>query len=596
MSTMLPDEAISSARGALRARRPQDAVNILLSQADLTHLPGRDYDELLRMFADALTQVGSLRAAATVWLYLRDATRMAQVSTDNPKDLGRAAMLAGDTAAAAQYYRTARWPAHAAIAYERSRQFATARTLWEEVMADPRLREDPYTAALVNFNLGRVLAELADAQGAHRCRVRATRLLEEAADVLEARALRDRAFDCFQMLFTLGAETGSFENVAEGYLNCIRILKEDHLSSYAMQYYEDFVRRAERAGEHHAVATILHEASDYARSLGKPFHGTLRVREAESWRKAADSILALGGAVELAENALLAAVGAYSAVRMHGRAVGVFSTLATLPGLDEKRAVRYRGLAARYSAARDEVSHPAPLPDMLQEPVADPDIWNVDVIEWEEQGDPIEACGEILLAPKMNDYVRRKALLARLVPLTVSEPEHPKTLAHLAERLGTVSWYSVLSPLEYLYGHGRGETRVAVLRAARQLFFKRTYTLVMKGVVDEDPAVRRAAIDAIGYLHFPYAFDPLSRLHRDSADPAVRHAALTSIGRIRSLEAVEYLLGVLTQGAPEEHQHVTDLLIRNDAPETTHALQVAAADDGPDVAREIQKIIRARAR
>ena len=50
--------------------------------------------------------------------------------------------------------------------------------LWEEVAADPRLREDPYTAALVSFNLGRVLAQLGDAAGAHRCRVRAMRLLE----------------------------------------------------------------------------------------------------------------------------------------------------------------------------------------------------------------------------------------------------------------------------------------------------------------------------------------------------------------------------------------------------------------------------------
>ena len=122
-----------------------------------------------------------------------------------------------------------------------------ARLLWEEVQADPRLREDPYNAALVSFNLGRVLTELRDAPGAQRGRVRAMRLLEEAADLFEARGLRERAFDCFQVLLTLGAETGSFENLAEGYLNCIRILREDHLKYYALQYYEDFIVRAERA-------------------------------------------------------------------------------------------------------------------------------------------------------------------------------------------------------------------------------------------------------------------------------------------------------------------------------------------------------------
>ena len=109
--------------------------------------------------------------------------------------------------------------------------------------------------------------------------------------------------DCFQVLLTLGIETGSFENLAEGYLNCIRILREDHLKYYALQYYEDFIGKAEAAGEHHAVATILHEVADYARSLGMAFHSALRVREAQAWQRTADNVLAAGGAAEFAENA-----------------------------------------------------------------------------------------------------------------------------------------------------------------------------------------------------------------------------------------------------------------------------------------------------
>ncbi len=597
MSTVLNDEAISRARQSLRAGQPDRAEQILIASAAQTHLAPRDYDEVLRTLAEALTQLGKLRAAGTVWLYLREPSRMAPLVSSEPRDLARAAQLDRKHAAAAQHYRVARWPAHAAIQFEEAQQYPAARALWEEVAADPRLREDPYTAALVSFNLGRVLEKLQDAAGANRCRVRATRLLEEAADMLEARGLRERAFDCFQVLLTLGAETGSFENLAEGYLNCIRILREDHLKYYALQYYEDFIARAERAGEHHAVATILHEASDYARGVGLNFHTALRVREAEAWRKAAQHTLAGGGSVQLAENALLAAVGAYSAVGMHGQAVAVFRALAELRGAEEKRARRYKTLAEHYGHALDEPARSPPLPDYLRQPVAYPDIWNDDVIEWEEHGDPVETCGEILLDTTLPDFVRRKALLARLVALTAREPDHPTTLAQLAEALGQVQLYAVLSPLEHLFERGRGDVRVACLRAARQLFFKRTFAVIMKGVHDgQDPAVVSAAVDAIGALHFPHAFDPLSRLHREADNPRVRQAALGSIGRISSREAVEYLVGTLIHGSQEERQQARELLIRNDAQEAAQVLQNALVSERPEVAQQIQDILRRRTR
>ena len=40
----------------------------------------------------------------------------------------------------------------------------------------------------------------------------------------------------------LGRDSGSYENLAEGYINCIRVLKEDNLKFYVLQYYEDFLR------------------------------------------------------------------------------------------------------------------------------------------------------------------------------------------------------------------------------------------------------------------------------------------------------------------------------------------------------------------
>jgi tetratricopeptide (TPR) repeat protein len=595
---MLNDEDFSRARQALRAGQAEKASALLFATAmRQTHLHARDFDEVMRSLADALQQLALPRAAASVWLYLGDASRVVTLSAKEPRDLARAALLENKHAVAAKHYRDARWPAHAAIQYEEAQQFSAAKTLWEEVAANPKLREEPYTAALVSFNLGRVLEKLQDPTGAHRCRVRATRLLEEAADMLEARGMRERAFDCFQVLLTLGAETGSFENLAEGYLNCIRILREDHLKYYALQYYEDFISRAEKAGEFHAVATILHEAADYARGVGLPFHSALRVREAEAWGRAAQGILAQGGSAQLAENALLASVGAYSGVGMHERAVAVFRTLSQLPGSDEKRTKRYLGLATRYASAQDETSKPPVLPDYLKQPVAYPDIWNDDVIEWEEAGDPVETCGEILLDMNLPAYSRRKALLARLIPLMAREPNHPTTLVQLAEALGQLQLYSVLAPIEHLFEKGRSEVRVGCLRAARQLFFKRTYSVVMRGVQDDnDHPVVNAAIDAISALHFPHAFDPLSRLHREAGNARVRQAALGSIGRISSREAVEYLLNIMLNGSPEERQQARELLIRNDASEATQVLQSAIANERAEVAQMIQDVLRYRVR
>lgn len=392
---MLTEEQVNRARHMLSVGNAVEAAKQLMGVAEQAHLVDRDYDEAMFLLAQAFSQANMQRAAATVLLYLGRAQDMQRVSINtSPIDYARSFLCGSrpDPKEAAKHYRTAGWPAHAAISYERAEDYPAARALWEEVAADPRLRTDPYVAALVSFNLGRVLQKLGDDSAAVRCRVRAMRLLEEAADVLETRGLRDRAFDCFQVLLTLGVETGSFENLAEGYVNCVRILREDHLKHYALQYYEDFINKAEAAGEFHAAATMLHEAADYARAVGLTFHGALRIREAQAWEKAASAILQNGGAGELAENAYLAAVGAYSSAGMHGNAVATFRTLASI-GLEESRTKRYQRLSERYSDARNEQGAQPPLPDYLKQPVKYPDIWNDDVIEWSPLATPSRRAG-----------------------------------------------------------------------------------------------------------------------------------------------------------------------------------------------------------
>lgn len=593
---MLTEEQVNRARHMLSVGNAVEAARQLMSVAEQAHLVDRDYDEAMYLLAQAFSQANMQRAAATVLLYLGRAQDMQRVSANtSPIDTARSYLCGNrpDPRKAAKHYRTAGWPAHAAIAYEKAEDFPAARALWEEVSGDQRLRTDPYVAALVSFNLGRVLQRLGDDSAAVRCRVRAMRLLEEAADVLETRGLRDRAFDCFQVLLTLGVETGSFENLAEGYVNCVRILREDHLKHYALQYYEDFITKAEAAGEFHAAATMLHEAADYARAVGLGFHGALRVREAQAWEKAAAAILQNGGAGELAENAYLAAIGAYSSAGMHGNAVATFRTLASI-GLEESRTKRYQRLSERYADARNEQGPTQRLPDYLSQPVKYPDIWNDDVIEWESNGDAVETCGQILLDTTLPSFVRRRALVARLQPLTHSSPQHPSALAALAEKLGQVQVYQVLAPLELLYEHPAAQVRASVLRAAQMLFFKRTFVVINKGVVDADPTVRQNARDAVSRLHFPHAFDPLSRLHRDSVDPDVRRAALSSIGKVQTLEAIDYLIGVLSHGTAEDRRAAYELLERTDFPDAGKAIAQAIEREQGDVQRALVQLRQRR--
>ena len=146
MSTVLNDEAIARARQALRAGQPAQAEKILLANAAQTHLAARDYDEVLRTLAEALVQQGNLRAAGTVWLYLRESGRMAPLVTNEPRDLARASQLDRRHALAAQHYRAARWPAHAAIQFEEAQEYPAARALWAA-----RIRRPPTHARRMRF-------------------------------------------------------------------------------------------------------------------------------------------------------------------------------------------------------------------------------------------------------------------------------------------------------------------------------------------------------------------------------------------------------------------------------------------------------------
>jgi hypothetical protein len=249
------------------------------------------------------------------------------------------------------------------------------------------------------------------------------------------------------------------------------------------------------------------------------------------------------------ENALLAAASQHSAVGDYPAIRDVFERLAALP-LADRQKKRFAAIAQRYHGlAAPPVELPG-LPDYLKQQHAYADIWFVDLLEWEMDGDPFAVAASIVGDLRYPNGIRRRALV---VLLTLADARRrgnegqPDTLAQIAELLGELQSYAALAPLEKLFASADPIVRRAAVRALRFLYFKRSFVIVRKALGDADPQVREAALVAIAGLHFPHAFNPLARIYREATEPRVRTAALESIGKIQTVEAGEFLVMVLRQ-------------------------------------------------
>jgi tetratricopeptide (TPR) repeat protein len=449
-------------------------------------------------------------------------------------------------------------PVLAAIELEAAGASAAARIEWERVLRDGRLVGHPYETALAHFNLAQALGRIGDQQGATREFSEAQRLLETAADAFETRGEPQRAIDCYCVLLRLGKQTGSFENVAEGYLNAIRVLAaEDH--SLVMQYYDDFIAQAVESGEWSAAGMAAREAANHSLRAGRPYDRHYLGRAVEAWTRAARENGANAGPADLSANALHAAIDAATALGDLETCGRLYAEMAELP-LGEKRRLRYRELAQRYAAMPVEPRPPTiPFPDHLRRPdsTAYPDVWRQDLVEWELDGDAAETLvRDVAERPPLTQYTR-PALLALLL---CSDPGFALTnangAARLAAALGRVQHYDVLSPLERLAGHAAPEVRAAVMGAAVRVYAARSLGLIRKGLGDAVPQVVEEALRALRTVDFVDALDPVLRIFRDTTEERVRVAAIEGIGRLRTpaaavvlIEAVRQETGVLRAAA-----------------------------------------------
>jgi hypothetical protein len=595
------ENAASAAEQAAARGRYADAILHFRMLVAQTHVVDYEYDEWLRRLADCYIRLGRTREAGWVHMYLHyfDLAMQAFDGDAAARDLGSALMLQKRWADAAEAFRRAGAPVQAGVCYEEAGDLARARDVWAALLASGRLRDRPYEKALACFNLGMAARRLGGEDGVRHL-VEAQRVLEQVADDFETRGERERAFDCYLILLKLGKDSGQFENLSEGYLNCIRVLREDGLKFYVLQFYEDFVKLALGLGELHAVATLYREAADYAARVGLPYHRAYLRHAHDAWVRAADKAASGGAPLELAENALLAAVDCAATVGDFARVRETYGRLAAL-GLSEKKQARYAAIATKFAGAPEGGGAAPEFPDYLKQPHAYTDIWFVDLVEWEMDGDPEQVAASIVGDLRFPDGFRRRALN---VVLTMAEArrgdaaQSPETLARVAEALGELQSYAALKPLEKLYEHPDARVRRAAVKALRYLHFKRSFVLIIKALADREPVVREAAVAAMQNLHFPHAFHPLARIFREAGDDRVKTAALETIGKIGSIEAGEMLVGILRHEGGALRQVARKALLQLDNPDVAPIIrQVAEVEQSPEVRKILDELLqRARRR
>ncbi len=499
----------------------------------------------------------------------------------------------GNQAAAAAAYRDQGHQLLAAIAFERAGQDADARDCWERARQNLPRRAGTYERALAHFNLGNCCLRLEDAGAGQAHLVNAQRLLEEAADEFETEGLRERAFDCYQILLELGRRSGAFENLSEGYVNCIRILGEDGLKYYVLQYYEDFLQAALAQGEYHAAAALYMEAASYCLRAGLLYQPYYTRMAAEAWIKAARQNLEADGPPELSENAYLAAIDCYNTLEDYAGVGAAYAALAALD-LATRKQERYLRIARRYTDARAPRDLAQGLPDYLRQAHDYPEIWYHDLVELELGGVPEAVCAQVMGASRTYPtVVRRRALNAALLLLEGTEEQagDPERLAAVAEGLGDMQIYLALSPLEQLLEHPSMLVQRGVMVALRFLFFKRSFGPLRRGLDSTDAGVRQEALQSLARLHFRHAFDPLLRIFREHEESEVRLTALRSIGKIPSLEAGDFLVEVLRQEPEPLRGQAKQLLMEFDSAELLPVLRQHYQMETGDLRRDLGDIL-----
>jgi tetratricopeptide (TPR) repeat protein len=548
------------AERCIREGRPAEAMTLYRGLLEDVGVLGGVYELWLEGLQSAYRLTGQRALAGYVLLGLRRFEE-AQACFDPNLQAFPWALCAEGLGAfpqAAEGFRAADSPVLAALATERAGDLAGATDRWRAIVAHPRLYGRPYETALIHFNLARVLRAAEQRPEAEKEGAVCQRLLEACADELETQGERERALDCYGSLLRLGRDAGSFENVAEGTLNSIRLLRDSEQRLLILQYYDDFLDRAAQTGEWHAASMLAGEAGDFSAKLGLPFERHYRQRAVSLWHEAARQNQQSGGPVEVSQNALLAGIEVAASLgdlHMIGRLYGGLAELDLVPASKQ----RYADLAARYTGSPSAAIEPPPSQHWRRED-AYTEVWLSDVIEWEFGGNAERVLARLLVEPSALITARRATLRALLIATDPYVPDPVQRRAELALALGRPMMYETLRPLEDLAMDPSPLVRAAAVAAVGQTPHRRSFGVVRRALADSHASVRKEALHAVRALCFRDALPALLRLYRERPETEIRQAVLESIGKLDTLEAGLFLLDLVRQDSGPLGQTAQGLL------------------------------------
>ena len=539
------------AQAYVREEAWDEAFDALLRLLEEVHHGEEVYDDWVRTMANVALRKGDPAAAGLCLEYRLqfDRARLAYEQGRRFAAAARCLERGGDHAAAAGAYESIGAHARAAMAWESAGQLGLAIRAWERAAQRYSEQGKDYERALCLLNLGLAQLDTGDKKGRSTLS-RAIVLLEEEADRAETQKDVTRALACYHALIHLGRKTATHENLAEGYLNCVRLMEARDHRFFALQYYHDFAEASLLVGEHQAAAEVLREAAEFCRRRGMLYTNDFLARSAKAFEAAAEQHLSVGAAPELAENALLAALDCHNRRGDMARVQATYARLAELP-LAEARTRRYARLAEQVEIPVGRTPEGWSFRGYFAEATAYPRIWRTDAAEQDLEADPLSPLQEAMGNLDYWDVVRRRCLLVCLkYPSAGLDAEPLERRIDLVRELGRIGSPVALRPLRHLYRDpaSPAAVRAAVAASLRLLPFRESLELCGEAFADPDESVREAVLGALRYLVFPGALIPLMKLFREHPDIEMRREVVLALGRLVGMEqkaskdALDFLL------------------------------------------------------
>ena len=550
--------------------RTATAIPVWRELLNQMYVDETDYSDWCRELAEIYLLNNRTLAAARIYEYLLSIDQAVQhyQQAGEPRDVGRVYALGRQHTDATENYQEARLYALAARSAENGGSSTRAIQLYEQLARAHGVAGQDYLASLALLNVGRLQIESGHEKRARPALASATALLDKAADERERKGNREGAFRCYLSLIKIGMLEKSYENIAQGFLNCIRILKAKSDRFFTMQYYYGLIRLSESLEEHHSVAELFREAGEYARRIGFIYADYFLLEAGNAWQNIAKLGIENHNPTELVENALLAAAGCFNRIQDDHRVAECYQLLSELP-LPEKKIDRFSRLADEIREdAWEQGKHDVPMafPAYFRREITIPEIWRQDLILAESGNSIPDAIGRLVGDHKnVWEVQRRKALLIALqYDDHIQANGDPYAPPHaLIFRICELGHAAAVSPLSAIFQLADPSTQSVILSKAPNLKKKEVFELIEMGLASTDEHVIENAVKALHGMSFPQALDPLVQIFNASSIKEARSACLSSIARIGTDEACEFLLDIMRSNRDNFSKTVQSLLKAN---------------------------------